>query len=156
MTKRLAVIRIRGRVNVSREVAHTLDMLGLRRVNHAVFIDDRPSYRGMLQKIKDYVTWGEVDAGDVALILRNRGEVIGGKRLTDDYVKEKTPFKSIEDFAGRFVDFKAELEDIPGLKKVFRLHPPRKGHGSIKKAYSMGGSLGNRGGEIKGLIRRMR
>ncbi|MFV2040840.1 MAG: uL30 family ribosomal protein, partial [Candidatus Hydrothermarchaeales archaeon] len=44
MAERLVVIRIRGSVNVNRHIAATLDMLGLRRVNHAVIIDDRASY----------------------------------------------------------------------------------------------------------------
>lgn len=156
MAKRLVVIRIRGRVNVNHEITHTLDMLGLRRPNHAVFIDDRPSFSGMLQKTKDYVTWGEVGFEDVSSILQNRGELIGKERLTDEFVKKNTGFKSIEDFAKKFVALEAELKDIPGLKTIFRLHPPRKGHEGIKNAFAVGGALGDRGSEIKGLIHKMR
>ncbi|MFQ5800657.1 MAG: 50S ribosomal protein L30 [Candidatus Hydrothermarchaeales archaeon] len=150
------VVRIRGSVNVNRDIARTLEILGLPRVNHATFIDNRPSYQGMLQKVKDYVTWGEVDGKDVSLVLENRGEVDGKGKLIDKYVKTNTGFKSIKDFAKAFVEFKAELEDIPGLKPVFRLHPPRKGHKGVKRAFSVGGSLGNRGGKIKELIYKMR
>ncbi len=156
MAERLVVIRIRGSVNVNRTIAATLDMLGLKRVNHSVIIDDRPSYRGMLQKVKDYITWGSVDKDDVALILKNRGRVVGGDRITDEYVKANSAFKSIADFAAAFADFKAELSDLTGLKTLFRLHPPRKGHSGIKRAYTVGGALGNRGGEIKALIYKMR
>jgi large subunit ribosomal protein L30 len=156
MAKRLVVIRIRGSVNVNREIAHTLDMLRLNRPNHAVFIDDRESYRGMLQKAKDYVTWGEVGYEDVSLILKNRGELIGKKKLTDEHLKKNTKFKSIDDFAKAFVEFKAELSDLPDMKPIFRLHPPRKGHKGVKRAFSVGGSLGNRGLEIKDLIYKMR
>lgn len=156
MSKRLMVVRIRGSVNVNRDIAGTLEILRLRRVNHATFIDDRQSYRGMLQKVKDYVTWGEVDHKDISLILENRGEVEGNGKLTDKYVKTNTSFKSIKEFAKAFVEFKAELADIPGLKPIFRLHPPRKGHKGIKRAFSVGGSLGNRGGKIKELIYKMR
>ncbi len=154
--KRLAVVRVRGKVHVPREVEDTLRMLRLTRVNHCVFIDDRPTYLGMLQKAKDYITWGEVTAEEVALILRNRGELVGGKKLTDAYVKEHTKFKSIEDFAKAFVDFKAELKDIPNLKPVFRLHPPRKGYRSIKRSFVEGGALGYRGEAMRDLLRRMR
>lgn len=154
--KRLAVVRIRGRVNVNQEVEDTLRMLRLNRVNNCVIIDNRDSYSGMLQKVKDYVTWGEVDKDDVALILKNRSALVGGRRLTDSYVKSNTKFKSIEDFAKAFADFKCELTDIPNLKPVFRLHPPRRGHGGIKRAFTVGGALGNRGKEIKDLIYRMR
>jgi len=156
MGQRIVIIRIRGSVNVNRNIAATLDMFGLRRVNHAVLIDDRASYLGMLQKTKDYITWGSVDASDVALILRNRGEVIGGGRVTDEYVKANSSFKSIDDFAAAFSDFKAELSDLAGLKTLFRMHPPRKGHSGIKRAFAVGGALGNRGDKIKALIHKMR
>ena len=47
---RVIAIRVRGRTGVRKEVADTLKMLRLHRVNHAVVIDDRPSYWGMLKK----------------------------------------------------------------------------------------------------------
>ncbi len=154
--RRLAVVRVRGKVGVAREVEDTLRMLRLTRVNHCVLIDDRPTYRGMLQKAKDYITWGEVTQEEVALILRNRGELEGGTRLSDAYVREHTRFESIDDFARAFVEFKAELSDIPGLKKVFRLHPPRKGYRGIKRSFVEGGALGYRGEAMRELLRRMR
>jgi large subunit ribosomal protein L30 len=156
MSKRIVVIRIRGSVNVNRDIEKTLMNLRLKRVNNAVFIDDRPTYRGMLQTVKDYVTWGEVDQKDVGLILKNRGELVGAGKLTDDYVKKNTSFKSIADFAKSYVEFKAELDAIPDLKMVFRLHPPRKGHRGIKRPFSVGGALGNRRDGIKDLIVKMR
>ena len=157
MAKRLLVIRIRGTIDIHRNTAETLRMLKVKKANNAVFIDDRPSYLGMLQIAKDYVTWGEVDSEDISLILLHRGEVEGIGKLTEEYVKLNTGFKSIDEFAKAFLEFKAELSDIPGLKTVFRLHPPRKGHrGGIKRAFSMGGTLGNRSDKIKELIHRMR
>lgn len=153
---RLAVIRVRGRVNVSGAIEDTLKMLGLTRVNSCAIIDERDSYSGMLQKVKDYVTWGPVDEHDVALILKNRGELRGKTRLTDEYLKKNSKFKNIEGFARDFVNFKAELKDIPNLKPVFRLHPPRKGYKRIKRSYKEGGALGYRGKDIKDLIYRMR
>ncbi len=155
--KRLAVVRVRGSIDVRGDIRDTFKMLNLTRVNHCTFIDDRPTYKGMLQKVKDYVTWGEVSAEDVEFILRHRGELEGKKKLTDEYVKENTSFESIADFAKAFVEFKAELSDIPKLKKVFRLHPPRKGHkGGIKRSFREGGSLGYRGSEIRNLLYKMR
>ncbi|GIR34454.1 MAG: hypothetical protein CM15mP48_1380 [Candidatus Poseidoniales archaeon] len=34
-------------------------MLNLTKVNHATIIPERPTYTGMLQKAKDFVTWGK-------------------------------------------------------------------------------------------------
>jgi large subunit ribosomal protein L30 len=153
--KRIGVVRVRGSVNVNRDIKEALRMLRLSRVNYCTLIDDRDSYIGTLRKVKDYVTWGEVGEEDVALILKNRGELSGGKRLTGGYIKENTKFKSPEDFAKSFIKFEAELDDIPSLKPFFRLHPPRKGHGGIKRSYVEGGALGKRN-NMKDILYRMR
>ncbi|MFQ6105860.1 MAG: 50S ribosomal protein L30 [Candidatus Hydrothermarchaeaceae archaeon] len=153
--KRIAVVRVRGRAKTSIDVKNTLSKLRLSRVNYCTLIDDRKSYLSMLAKVKDYVTWGKVDAEDVALILRSRGELEGHKKLTDEYIKKNTKYKDIESFSKDFVKFKAELEDIPLLKKFFRMHPPRGGHGKIKRSFVEGGALGKREG-IKQLIYTMR
>jgi large subunit ribosomal protein L30 len=55
----LAVIRLRGNVNVSKKVKDTLDMLNLRKVNSCVLVPDEPSWKGMLKKVENWVTWGE-------------------------------------------------------------------------------------------------
>ncbi|MEE8401808.1 MAG: 50S ribosomal protein L30 [Candidatus Hydrothermarchaeaceae archaeon] len=152
---RIAVVRVRGPVGVNKKIKDALRMLRLSRVNFCSIIDDRDSYQGTLRKVKDYVTWGSVSEKDVSLVLSKRGELVGGSRLTDEYVKEKTEFKSIEDFAKSFINFKAELDDIPNIKLFFRLHPPRKGHGGIKRSFIEGGALGRRD-KLGPLLYRMR
>ncbi|RLE94949.1 MAG: 50S ribosomal protein L30 [Thermoprotei archaeon] len=155
MGKRLAVIRIRGTVGVRKDIEYTLRLLRLVRKFHAVVIDDRPDYLGMLQKVKDYVTWGEIDAETLAELLRKRGRLVGNRRPTDEDVK-KLGYSSIEEFAEAVIEFKAELSDIPGLKPVFRLHPPKGGFkGTIKRMYGDGGETGYRGKDINELLRRM-
>ncbi|HEX55288.1 MAG: 50S ribosomal protein L30 [Candidatus Altiarchaeales archaeon] len=155
--KRLAVIRVRGRVHVRRSIQDTLKMLNLHRVNHCVIIDDRRSYIGMLKKAKDYITWGEINKDTFKKLLRERGRLIGNKRITDEYIRENTNAKNIEEFAKLFMNFKSELGDIPGLKPVFRLRPPKKGYErkGIKKPFSIGGVLGYRGEKINELLERM-
>ena len=36
-------------------------MLRISRVNHCIVVKEDPHYRGMIQKIKDYVAWGKID-----------------------------------------------------------------------------------------------
>ncbi len=153
--KRIGVIRIRGSVGTNKKVEDALRMLRLSRVNYCTIIDDRDPYIGTLRKVKDHVTWGEVGEEEVELILKNRGELLGGKRLTDGHIKENTKFKSIKDFVRPFMKFEAELDDIQDLKPFFRLHPPRKGHGGIKRTFVEGGALGKRD-SMKDIIYRMR
>ncbi len=155
-TKHLAVIRIRGRVGVKKPVVETLKFLRLLRKNHLVLIDDRPSFRGMLQKAKDYITWGEVGAETIALLLKKRGRLPGGVRLTDPLVHKHTKYKTIDALAEGIAGFDAELGDFPKIKPVFRLHPPKGGFkGKIKRPFKDHGELGNRGPQIEDLIKRM-
>ncbi len=150
----IAVVRLRGTIDVHAKIKETLRLLRLHRRYHCVVIPDTPSYRGMLQVVKDYVAFGEIDAETLAMLLRHRGRLVGDKSLTDEYLQKNTPYKSIEDFAKAVVEGKAKLTDIPGLKPVFRLHPPRKGLKNIKWHYPRG-DLG-RHGNIKDLLYRMR
>ncbi len=153
--KRIAVVRIRGKKGVNLKVEDTLKMLKLTRVNHCTLIKDDKVYSGMLEKVKDHITWGEVGEEAVNQLLTNRGELVSNEKLTDAYVKKRTKHSSIKGFSKAFVKFEADLEDIPGLKKIFRLHPPRKGHEGIKRTFRQGGALGHRD-DIKGLLNKMR
>lgn len=153
---RIAVIRLRSSIGLHQDVKDTLLTLNLTRVNHAVVIDKRSTYLGMLQKAKDAITWGELDGPTLTRLLQKRGRLEGNRMLTDDYITRKTKYKDIEDFAASLLAFKAELTDVPKLKRVFRLHPPSKGyHGSIKRPYKLSGELGYRGSEINSLLKRM-
>ncbi|MFT4303249.1 MAG: uL30 family ribosomal protein [Candidatus Woesearchaeota archaeon] len=58
---KIAAIRIRGgRVNCS--INNTLTSLNLVNQNMMVLLDNTPSNMGALKKVKDYVTWGELDS----------------------------------------------------------------------------------------------
>ncbi|NJE05958.1 50S ribosomal protein L30 [Thermococcus sp. M36] len=152
---KLALIRLRSGIRARGEVRDTLAMLRLHRINHLVLIDDTPSYKGMVQKVKDYITWGEIDAETLAKLIRKRGRLIGNKPVTDDYVKEKLGM-TIEEFAQKVVNGEMKLTDLPNIKPVFRLHPPRGGlKGSKKRSFKEGGALGYRGEKINELIERM-
>ena len=154
-SKCLAVVRVRGTVNVRREIEDTLKMLHLTRNCHATLIDDRPSYLGMLQKVQNHVTWGEVSKEIIALLLKKRGSLVGGGKITDEYAK-KIGFESVDDLAEAIYNLQVEFNKLPGIKPVFRLHPPRKGYkGSIKKSYKSGGVTGYRGEAINDLLERM-
>lgn len=150
------IIRLKGGVNTRPEIKDTLRMLRLNQINHAVVVEDTPNYRGMIKVAKDYVAFGTVDAPTLTTILENRGRLVGGDRLTDEYVAKNSTFKSIADFAAAVVDGKAKLSDMPGLNPVFRMHPPRKGHAGIKRTFQQGGALGNYGEEISELVEKMR
>jgi large subunit ribosomal protein L30 len=109
----------------------------------------------MLYRVQNYVTWGEVSKETVALLLKKRGRLAGGKKLTDESV-EKLGFKSIDALADAIANCKAEFQKLPNMQPVFKLSPPSKGFkGKTKKSFSTGGEAGYRGEEINELIKRM-
>ncbi|MDO5853386.1 MAG: 50S ribosomal protein L30 [Thermoplasmata archaeon] len=150
-----AVIRVRGIPDVNRDIEHTMGLLGLNRVNHCVVVAETDSIKGMLQKIKDYCTWGEVDQETLAAMIRARGRVSGDGAVTDDYLKEKSEFATVDDMAKAIIENDYRMKDVDGAKPVFRLHPPVKGYEGNKRSYQNGGALGYRGADINALINRM-
>ena len=149
------VIRIRGTVGVRKEVNYTLKLMHLPRKFHATIIPDDNSYKGMLMKVKDYVTWGPADPDIVKDLLLKRGRTTGNKPVTEEFLKNATGLNSIDEVAKAIAEGSLRLNKIVGLKPVFRLHPPRGGFKkSTKKHITQGGELGYRE-DIASLIRRM-
>ena len=143
-----AVVQVRGTVKTRREIKDTLKMLRLHHINHCVIIPDTPAYVGMIRKVKDFVAYGEVDSGSVEELLRTRGRLVGDAHLTDEYIRENSQYSGITEFAKALSSGEARLADVPGLKPVLRLHPPRKGYKTTKRTYQQGGSLGYYGENI--------
>jgi large subunit ribosomal protein L30 len=110
----------------------------------------------MIRKVKDFVAYGEVDPETIETLLRTRGRIEGNTPLTDEFVRENSPYQGIAEFARALVSGEARLSDIPGVKPVLRLHPPRKGYRTIKRTYLQGGALGYYGKEINELLYKMR
>ena len=154
--KRIAIVRVRGDLKKSKEVRDTLKMLKLYKVNSCVVGTNTDSFNGMINKVKDLVTWGEIDQETFKTMLTKRGKVMGNKFLTEEYLKGKTK-TDFEGFSKDFFEFKKEIKNIPGVKPFFRLKPPTKGFDrkGIKKPFSVGGALGYMKDKINDLIRRM-
>ena len=153
--KCLVVVRVRGVSDISQEIKDTLSMLRLTRNCHATLIDDRPSYTGMLHKVQNCVTWGEISKENVVLLLKKRGRLIGDRELTDEYAQE-SGYKSLDDLAEAMFKVEVEYSHLPKVKPIFRLHPPKKGFkGKVKRSYAAGGVTGYRGDAINDLIKRM-
>jgi len=149
-----AVIRIRGSINIKPKIKETMRIMRLNRVNHCVIIPENDTYQGMLNIIKDYVTWGEVDSETTEVMLESSGKSSGNKSFEKSDLKGSN-FKTIKALSKGLTEGKVVMRDVPSLKPLFRLHPPRKGYEGIKKSFKEGGALGYRGEKINKLIRRM-
>jgi large subunit ribosomal protein L30 len=154
--QRLAIVRVRGLTGVNPDARKTMHLLKLYRKNYCVIVENSDNYIGMLTRIKDFVTFGELDQETFSHLLEKRGRLPAGKPVTPEYIKEKSK-TGFEEFVTKFMNFEINIKDVPGLKRFFRLNPPRGGfeRKGIKKAYSVGGVLGYRVKEINKLIERM-
>ncbi|HLD11081.1 MAG TPA: 50S ribosomal protein L30 [Candidatus Nanoarchaeia archaeon] len=153
---KIAIVQIRGTIRTHRKIKDTLNILKLRKKNSCIITDNSLIIVGMLNIIKDYVTWGEVNEDVIKELLVKRGKVVGDKPLTEEYLKRNAKI-SFDEFTKKFVENKIKLREIPGLKPYFRLKPPKKGFEryGIKMPYSMGGALGYRKENINDLVKRM-
>jgi large subunit ribosomal protein L30 len=138
-----AVIRIKGLVKIRQDFIDTLALLRLNRKMHCVLLKEESVEKGMLQKVKDRVTWGEIDDETLKNMVAKRGRKAGNERLSEKEVAET--LKSLK-----------ETGKVPeNVKPVFRLTPPSKGFKySIKQQFPKG-ELGYRGKEINKLLIRM-
>ena len=153
--KTIAVVRVRGTISAMKEARETLALLRLDHTNHAILIDDRPSYKGMLQRVNSYVTWGEVSKETVIAMLEKRARLAGNKKLTAEYL-EKLGLKTFAELADAILSGKAEHGKLPFMTPLLKLHPPTKGYkGKTKKAFRAGGEAGYRGEAINDLVKRM-
>jgi large subunit ribosomal protein L30 len=129
--KLIAVIRIRGRVNVKTNIKETMKRLNLNYVNNCVLLNVTDSYFGMIKQCENYVAYGEINKENLEALLA-KNEI---KQSADDFI--------------------ANRSDVNALKTVFRLHPPKHGFKSTKLNFKQGGSLGYMGEQINDLISRM-
>jgi len=151
----LLAIRIRGGVNAPVRVEDTLRMLRMERNNTSTILDDRPDYLGMLQKAKDWITWGEPTVETIRLLLEKRGEAPGGGRIDSETLKA-LGYDGMDELAAALHTCSVEFNKLDSVKPFLRLHPPSKGFKrTVKRPYRAKGELGYRGDAINNLARRM-
>ena len=139
---KIAIVRVRGSVNLNSEVKDTLNLLRLYRKNFCVVVDNTPSIMGMINKVKDYVAYGEINDETNSLLVNKRAGEYRGRE---------------KDRKGKIEYKKFMVVNNKKIKPFFRLSPPLKGFGrkGIKVSFKAGGALGYRGEEINDLVKRM-
>jgi ribosomal protein L30/L7E len=108
----------------------TVYMLNLKRSNQATLVQLNESYSGMLDEVKDYVTWGPLSRPMLVKMLSKRG-FIGSKKLSTLKSAEEIDKFATELEAGK------SLKDL-GINRNFRLTPPSKGWKGKKLRYPQG------------------
>jgi len=150
-----AIIRIRGKISVNKDIEDTIKLLNLTRVNHCVLYKESDKIAGMLKKGKDYITWGTIDLETLTKLLLKRGKIYNSEKKLVDFSVMYDDAKT-KKIADDLISGKTTVKQL-NLKPVFRLRPPRKGYErkGVKNSFSIGGALGNRREKINELIKRM-
>lgn len=151
---KLAVLLVRGIINTHPDVRKTLDLLRLRKKNSCVVLDNNEINKGMLQKVKDYTTYGVVDEAFFKELLDKRGELIGQTKISD--AKKVDTAKLAKEYFSGAIKLN-QFEEKYMIKPFFRMAPPiggfeRKG---IKMPFARGGVLGNRDEKMSELLKKM-
>ena len=143
MAKSFLVVRMKGTVNTPYWARTTLDLLHLDKRFRATIIPAKDNTKGMLDKIKHYVSWQEIDIPTTKELLEKKARKGGYKKLTTEDI-EKLGFKSTDDLAQSLAEGTATLSKLKMVKPWFALSPPRGGFKrKTKKMYGEGGILGN-------------
>jgi len=154
LAKAFLVVRIKGQVNVPYWAKTTLVLLKLEKKFRATIIPAKENTLGMLNKVKHYVSWKEVDASMAKELLDKKGRKSGYKKITEEDIK-KIGYKDIEELATALAEGKTTMTKLKPLKPWFALSPPRRGFKkSTKKLYSQKGILGPNK-ELEILVRNM-
>ena len=123
--KAFAIVLIRSLRGATQQVKDTASMMRLRNKNVCVIYESSDAIDGMIFKIKDYITYGEIDDSTLKLLLEKRAE----KDPKDPKMAKK--FLRLHPPRGGF---------------------ERKG---IKVQFAKGGALGFRGAKVNDLIKKM-
>ena len=137
----LAIIKLRSAINADAKATGVLNRLRMRKKLTLAVFKNTPEILAQMTVVKDYTTYGEIDAALFEEIMKKRGKEYKGP-VEDSKKKIKYPFIA---YQGK------------KLRPFFALHPPIGGfeRGGIKKPFQLHGALGYRGEKIKELIARM-
>ena len=154
----ILAMRLKGAFGTPIYLNTALSTLRLKKRFNAVLLENKVNVLGMLRNVKDYVTWGEVKTPEIAMLLKERGEIEGGFMVTDDTVKKTFGEDSVDSLAEGLTRGRISLDSLwaKGLRPVFRLRPPSGGfETTIKRPYGSRGELGARGTKLSELLERM-
>ena len=154
MAKAFLVVRIRGQADIPHWATTTLKLLRLEKKFRATIIPAKENTLGMLNKIKHYVSWQEIDTPTTKELLDKKGRKSGYQKITTEDLT-KIGFKSIDELASSLSEGKTSLSKLSPLKPWFALSPPKKGFKkSTKRLYGEKGILGHNK-ELVEIVRRM-
>ena len=154
MVNAYLVVRIKGQADVPHWATHTMTLLKLDKKYRATILPIKENTLGMLNKVKHYVSWTEIDSTLAKELIDKKARKSGYQKVTSDDLKE-LGFANSDELGTALSEGKATLSKLKPLKPWFALAPPRYGFKrSTKKLYGQKGVLGQNK-ELGTLVRNM-
>ena len=154
MASAYLVVRIKGQADVPYWATHTMTLLKLDKKYRATILPARENTLGMLNKVKHYVSWIELDTALAKELIDKKARKSGYQKINADDLKG-LGFASSDELAIALSEGKATLSKLKPLKPWFALAPPRYGFKrSTKRLYGQKGVLGQNK-ELGNLVRNM-
>lgn len=154
MVNAYLVVRIKGQADVPHWATHTMTLLKLDKKYRATILPIKENTLGMLNKVKHYVSWTELDSTLAKELIDKKARKSGYQKVTSDDLKE-LGFASSDELGAALSEGKATLSKLKPLKPWFALAPPRYGFKrSTKKLYGQKGILGQNK-ELGTIVRNM-
>ncbi|MGD8919087.1 MAG: 50S ribosomal protein L30 [Nitrosopumilaceae archaeon] len=154
MANAYLVVRIKGQADVPHWATTTMTLLKLDKKYRATILPAKDNTLGMLNKVKHYISWIELETDLAKELLDKKARKSGYQKITPEDLKE-LGFNTVEDLAKALSDGTATLSKLKPLKPWFALSPPRHGFKrSTKKLYGQKGVLGSNK-ELGTIVRRM-
>ena len=148
------VVRIKGQADVPYWATYTMSLLKLDKKYRATILPSKENTLGMLNKVKHYVSWIELDTSLAKELIDKKARKSGYQKITDEDLKS-LGFTNSDELAAALADGKAVLSKLKPLKPWFALAPPRYGFKrSTKRLYGQKGVLGQNK-ELDNLVRNM-
>jgi len=142
MVNAYLVVRIKGQADCPYWATTTMTLLKLDKKYRATILPAKDNTLGMLNKVKHYVSWIELDASLAKELVDKKARKEGYKKITSADLKE-LGFDSTEALGLALAEGKATLSKLKPLKPWFALSPPRYGFKrSTKRLYGQKGVLG--------------
>jgi len=154
MASAYLVVRIKGQADVPHWAVTTMELLKLEKKYRATILPSKENTLGMLNKVKHYVSWIELDADLAKELLDKKARKSGYRKITVDDING-LGFKNTDELATALSEGKATLSKLKPLKPWFALAPPRFGFKrSTKRLYGQKGVLGENK-DLGNLVRNM-
>jgi 60S ribosomal protein uL30 len=160
--KLVFVIRVRGTIGVSPKVKKILQLLRLRQIHNGVFVRINGATEKMLRLIEPFIAYGYPNLKSVRELIYKRGHgKVSGQRLpisSNAVVKAGLggKFECVEDVIHEIFTVGEDFKQASNFLWPMKLNCPRGGFkGKMLNHHNEGGSCGQHGTKINGMIKQM-